>query len=90
MTGYIIGAILVIVALGQWALRQRSNSIKARNITGNVQVGNVSGSVNQTFSASSGLPPSKPSPPDRVAWAIGIVGVLVAVAQLVHDVFWAK
>jgi hypothetical protein len=90
MTGYIIGAFLAIVALGVWALRQRSNSIKARNITGNVQVGDVSGTVNQTFSASSVSPASERSPPDRVVWAIGIVGVLVAVAQLVHDVFWAK
>ncbi len=89
MAGYIAGAVLVVVALGIWVLRQRSYSIRARNITGNVQVGDSSGTINQTFSAPLGSQPGERSQPDRVAWAIGIVGVLVAAAQFAWDI-WKK
>jgi hypothetical protein len=68
--------------------RSRSrNSLRARDITGNTVVGNVSGSVYQGTApqAPTPSPEGKRIPHDRVAWGIGIVGVLVAVAQLAHD-----
>ncbi len=80
-------AVLLLVA----ALAKRSNSIRARNIRGPVQVGSVRGTLNQTYieanssTERSNAEPARPSG-DRVAWVIGIVGVLVAVAQLAHDV----
>ncbi|HSU04968.1 MAG TPA: hypothetical protein VLI93_05305 [Acetobacteraceae bacterium] len=81
--GYVVAAVLIV-----WALARRSNWVKARSITGNVaQVRDNSGSINQTYS---GAGSAENAGPDRVAWAIGIIGVLVAVAALVHDIFWAK
>jgi hypothetical protein len=80
---YPIAAALVIAALAR-----RSYSMKARGIKGNIVQGrDISGTVNQTYTEAAD---AKEAGPDRVAWAIGIVGVLVAVAQLAHDVFWAK
>jgi hypothetical protein len=78
------GALLVVAVL---ISRSRSrNSLRARNISGNVLVGDVSGTVSQT----SGPPPAPEPKPDRVAWAIGIVGVLIAAAALAYDVLAKK
>ena len=80
---YALAALLIAIALFR-----RSNRLRARKIVGNVLVGDVSGTVNQHYSQA-GAEPARPAPPDRVAWAIAIVGVLIAVAQLAHDV-WVK
>jgi hypothetical protein len=82
----IIYLVAVVLLLG--ALARRSYSVKARRIKGNIVQGrDISGTINQTYTeGTSGKEPG----PDRIAWAIGIVGVLVAVAQLAHDIFWAK
>jgi len=80
---YAIGVLLIIVGLFK-----RSNSLRARNVTGNVVVGDNSGTINQRHRPNgTGEPPASP---DRVAWAIAVVGVLIAAAQLAHDVFWGK
>ena len=79
---YLLAALMLIVAV--WVARsRRGNSVRARDISGNVIVGDVSGTVSQV---SAPRPTASKSEPDRVAWTIGIIGVLVAVAQLVHDV----
>ena len=80
---YAIGVLLIMVGLFK-----RSNSLRARNVTGNVVVGDNSGTINQRHRPNgTGEPPASP---DRVAWAIAVVGVLIAAAQLAHDVFWGK
>ena len=84
---YFIAGVLLIIAV----LIGRSrggNSMRMRDNSGNVIVGDITGTVSQT---SAPLPraPEK-SAPDRVAWGIAIAGVLVAVAQLAHDVLAAK
>jgi len=79
-----VAAVVLVVA----ALARRSYSVKARRIKGTIVQGrDISGTINLTYTEAAG---TKESGPDRVAWAIGIVGVLVAVAQLAHDIFWAK
>jgi hypothetical protein len=80
---YAIGVLLIIVGLFK-----RSNSLRARNVTGNVAIGDNSGTINQNYRANGAREPS--AAPDRVAWAIAIVGVLIATAQLAHDVIWGK
>jgi hypothetical protein len=83
MIVYAIGVLLIIVGLFK-----RSNSLRARNVTGNVVVGENSGTINQSYrpKGKRGLSAA----PDRIAWAIAIVGVLIAAAQLAHDVFRGK
>ena len=81
---YAIGVLLIVVGL-----LKRSHSLRARNVTGNVVVGNNTGKVNQSYRAAS-AGEARPPAPDRIAWAIAIIGVLIAAAQLAHDVFWAK
>ena len=73
------GALLVIaVLIGRSGPRNR---LRVRNISGNVVVGDVSGTVSQTST-----PAPAPDPkPDRVAWAIGIAGVLIAAATFVLE-----
>lgn len=77
---YGAGALLIVIGL-----LKRSNSLRARSITGNVVVGDNSGTVNQSYRAADARE-AAPAPPDHVAWAIGIIGVLIAAAQLAHDV----
>ena len=80
---YAIGVLLIMVGLFK-----RSNSLRAHNVTGNVVVGDNSGTINQSYRPNGAREPS--TAPDRVAWAIAIVGVLIPAAQLAHDVFWGK
>jgi hypothetical protein len=80
---YAIGVLLIVVGLFK-----RRNSLRARNVTGNVVVGDNSGEINQSYRPNAASEPSVT--PDRVAWAIAIVGVLMTAAQLAHDVFWGK
>ena len=76
-------AVLLIVV----GLFKRSNSLRARDISGNVIVGDNSGTINQSYRGNGARGSS--AGPDRIAWAIAIVGVLVAAAQLAHDI-WFK
>jgi len=80
---YVIGVLLIVVGLFK-----RSNSLRARNVTGNVVVGDNSGTINQGYRSNGAR--ERPAVPDRVAWAIAIVGVLIAAAQLARDLFWGK
>lgn len=77
---YVLAALLIAIGFFK-----RSNSMRARKITGNVVVGDNSGSIIQNYRADKEVA-ALPATPDRVAWAIAIVGVLIAAAQLAHDV----
>jgi hypothetical protein len=79
---YVVGGALLILAVLLSRFRSGGNTLRARDISGNVIVGNVSGSVTQTSTSSGDK--GKPEP-DRVAWGIAIVGVLVALMQLAND-----
>jgi hypothetical protein len=46
---YAIGVLLIMVGLFK-----RSNSLRARNVTGNVVVGDSSGAINQSYGAAGG------------------------------------
>ena len=78
---YLIGGALLILAvlLGRF---RGGNALRARDVSGNVIVGDVSGSVTQTSTSSGDK--GKPAP-DRVAWVVVIVGVLVALTHLAQD-----
>jgi hypothetical protein len=80
---YAVGVLLIVVGFFK-----RSNSLRAHNVTGNVVVGDNSGTINQNYRPNGAREP--PAAPDRVAWAIAIIGVLIAGAQLAHDLFWGK
>jgi hypothetical protein len=77
----IYGLAVLFVIIG---LFKRSNGLRARNITGNVVVGDSSGTIHQSYGGT-GAANTRPAPPDRVALVITIVGVLIAAAQLAHD-----
>ncbi|MHB8623782.1 MAG: hypothetical protein ACYDBA_10540 [Sulfuricaulis sp.] len=82
---YGIGFALIAVALAR-----RSNILRARRIKGNIIVGHISGTVNQTYAEAAPRPSGKhdyASAPqgDRASLVIGIIGVLIATAQLVFD-----
>ena len=78
------GALLVIaVLIGRSGPRNR---LRARDISGNVVVGDVAGTVSQTSTSQL----AADQKPDRVAWAIGIVGVLIAAAAFAYDVLAKK
>lgn len=83
---YPVGVVLVVSGFLVGHFR-RGNSVRARDISGIVVGGEVSGSVSQTTQPSPLAPSGKP---DLVAWVIGVVGVLIAAAQLVHDVLATK
>ncbi len=71
------------------ALLRRLTSVRARDISGIIVTGDNSGSIvqNKTEAASrSGAEDGRAPSGDRVAWAIGIAGVLIAAAQLAFDV----
>ncbi|WP_041795884.1 hypothetical protein [Pararhodospirillum photometricum] len=80
---YLIGAFVLIVAVF------RAKSFKAKNISNSALVnGSVKGSVTQTVTVSPPL--SSPPAGDRVAWVIGIIGVLIMAGQFSYDVFFTK
>jgi hypothetical protein len=71
------------------ALRRRSASVRARDISGIVVAGSNSGAIvqNKTEAASrSGAEDERAPSGDRVAWAIGVAATLIAAAQLAFDV----
>jgi hypothetical protein len=80
---YVLAGLLVAIGL-----LKRRNSLRAGKIAGNVVVGDNSGTINQSY-RQTGAPEASPAPPDRTAWAIGIVGVVIAAAQFAYDV-WGK
>jgi hypothetical protein len=82
---YVVAAVLVAVALVIGRPRPR-NSLRARDMSNaNVHVGDSSGPTSQTVTPAAPAGPRE-AKPDRIAWAIGIIAVLVALAQLGHDV----
>jgi len=79
---YLLAGALLAIALLIGRSSGRKHSLRARDISGNVVVGDVAGPVTQTSA-----PRRDPEPkPDRVAWAIGIVAALIAAAQFAYDV----
>jgi hypothetical protein len=78
---YLIGGALLILAILISRFRGGGNTLRARDVSGNVNIGNVTGSVTQTSTSSGDK--GKPEP-DRVAWGIAIVGFLVALGQFVQ------
>lgn len=78
---YLLGTALLVIAffLGRAG---SGNKLRARNVSGNLVIGDVSGNVSQISAPA--VAPAKTSA-DYVAWLIGIAGVLVALAQLAHD-----
>lgn len=85
----IYGSALVLIIVG---LIKRSNHLKARHVRGNVVVGNNFGTVNQTskdlnYENFDRERMSVHTKPDFVAWAIGILGVLIAGCQLAFDLY---
>lgn len=76
---YGLSLVLLIVA---W--RRFGNRVKARRINGNVMVGDNKGTINQTYNGPTAY---SESAPDRIGWAIGIAGLLIAAAQLAHDLY---
>lgn len=87
---YLVGLVLVIAGFLIGRIRA-GNSVRARDVSGNMVTGNVSGSVSQNAqlaAAEAGKPQvaARASKPDRVAWLIMIIGVLIAVAQLAYSV----
>jgi hypothetical protein len=71
---------VLAIVLGRSGKR---NTLRARDISGNVVVGNVSGSISQAASPQAAA--ERKTQPDRVNWGIGIVGVLITAATLAHD-----
>ena len=80
---YLVGTVFLILAVIFGAARRR-NSLRSGDISGAVFIGDVAGTVTQTVSPA-GSSKRASVEPDRVAWGIGIVGVLIAVVQLIHD-----
>jgi hypothetical protein len=62
--------------------------LRTRKIIGNLVLGDNSGTIKQNYRADREAV-GPPAPPDRVAWVIAMIGVLIAAAQLSHDV-WGK
>jgi|HubBroStandDraft_1064217.scaffolds.fasta_scaffold318358_1 hypothetical protein len=87
LCAYVFGAALVA-----YAISRRSNSFRTRRAKGNIVVGDNSGSITQSYTDTTGSRANDKTggatapESDRVAWAIGIVGALIAAAQLVFDV----
>jgi hypothetical protein len=77
----VYGLAVLFVIIG---LFKRSNSLRARKISGNVVVGDSSGVINQSYRATE-TGSARPAEPDRIAWVIAIIGVLIAATQLAHD-----
>jgi hypothetical protein len=89
---YIVAAVLIVAAFLVGSLR-RGNSVRARDISGISIGGNASGSVSQNAPpprATANAPTVAATKPDRVAWTIAIIGVLVAAAALAHDLIAGK
>ena len=78
---------VVIAAVGLW-LGRRGHSVRARDVRGSVVAGEVSGPVTITNPAPDAATSKgrEQGAGDRVAWVIAIIGVLIAAAQLAHDV----
>jgi hypothetical protein len=84
IVAYGLAFVLLLVAL-----LRHSTSVWARDISGIVVGRDNSGLIvqNKTEAASRSGVEDGPAPAgDRVAWAIGIAGVLIAAAQLAFDV----
>jgi hypothetical protein len=70
-------------------LLRRTTSVKARDISGIFVAGPSSGPISQNRAdppVPGGAKDGQAERADRVAWVIGIVGVLIAAAQFYYDV----
>jgi len=88
--GYLIGGVLVIIGVILRLINRKwltgKKTLRSRDISGNVIVGQVSGVVTQTSSSQAHI---ASTPSDGVAKAhliVTIVGLVVAAAQLAYDV----
>ena len=77
---------VAITAVGLW-LGRRGHRVSARDVRNSVVAGEVNGPVTMTNAAPG--EDREAARGDRIAWIIGIVGVLIAAAQLLHDLFGA-
>jgi len=77
---------VVIAVLGLWVGR-RGHSVRARDVHGSVVAGDVNAPV--TITNTEPGKTSEAARGDWIGWVIGIVGVLIAAAQLAHDLFWS-
>jgi hypothetical protein len=83
---YFVGATVLIIGI-LFGRNTTINSFHARDVSAPVSIDNH---YNLNTSPPQALPPPEKSRPDYVAWSISIVGVLIAAAQLFHDITHAK
>jgi hypothetical protein len=85
IAAYGLALVLIMAVLVRLLARPK---MRARDISGIVVAGDNPGPITQTRTETA--PPSssegRPSERDHVAWAIGIIGVLIAAAQFAFDV----
>jgi hypothetical protein len=79
---YLVGFIFVVIGFLVGSFR--GSTVRARDISGIVVGRDASGPISQNRQLDP-VPARASSKPDRIAWLIAIVGVLIAAAQLVHD-----
>ena len=87
IAAYGLALILIMVLLVRLLTRPKA-VVRARDISGVVVAGDNPGSITQTRTETAS-PASSEGPAshgDRIAWAIGIAGVLIAAAQFAFDV----
>jgi hypothetical protein len=80
----IIALGIVVVLVGIWRGRR---SVRIRNSTGNIIGGDAKGTITMNYT---GREQAAPPGGDKVAWVIGIVGVLVAIAGRPSRERWLK
>jgi hypothetical protein len=77
----IIALGIVVVLFGVWRGRR---SVRIRNSSGNIIGGDAKGTITMNYTGQAGgREQAAPPGGDKVAWVIGIVGVLVAIAGAV-------
>jgi hypothetical protein len=83
---YALGTASVILGL---VVGRRGHVVRARDVRGSIVAGEVNESVTitNTETDATGDADRREGHGDRIAWVIGIVGVLIAAAQFAHDAF---
>jgi hypothetical protein len=77
---YVAAGIMVVVGL---LFGRRGHRVRARDVTGGVVAGEITGSATISNAAA----PSLRQGGDRVGWVIAVIGVLIAAAQFAYQVF---
>lgn len=81
MDAYLFAGALLVIAL---VVGRTRRGIKARDVADSILInGDAHGAVTQLVAKPS-LPPAKAAP-DRVAWVIALLGVIIALVQLGRD-----